>query len=79
MSREKNSKIEVKSNKEESSSASDDSEATNRQLSFDIYFQKLTNERKVLPHHKAPMKKFAEQYGALTASEEEFEELFRSY
>ncbi len=49
-------------------------------ISFDVYFQKLLKVRKsVLAHHKAPMMKYAEQKGALKASEAEFDEIFKNY
>lgn len=51
-----------------------------RVLSFDLYFQSLmTKNPKVYAHHKAPMKKFAEQNGLLEASEEDFDKLFKAY
>jgi len=50
-----------------------------RKVSFDVYFQMLIKKGRAQPHHKAPMKKYAESKGYIEASEEKFEEIFRMY
>lgn len=51
-----------------------------RTMSFDVYFLKMQAQNsKVLPHHKAPMRHFAEQQGLTTATEEQFDKVFRTY
>lgn len=51
-----------------------------RIMSFDVYFRKMqaTNPQ-VHAHHKVPMRSFAEQRGLQDATEEQFDEIFRSY
>lgn len=50
------------------------------ELDFDLYFQKLmTKSLNVLPHHKAPMRKFAESKGLTKATERQFDEVFKNY
>jgi len=50
-------------------------------MSFDAYFSGLMTERKglILPHHKAPMRKYAESRGRVEGTKEEFDELFKVY
>lgn len=49
-------------------------------VSFDIYFRKMMfKDKSVQEHHKAPMKNFAIRRGLSEATEEQFEEIFRSY
>lgn len=50
-------------------------------LSFDLYFVGLMAEKRglILPHHKAPMKKYAEAKGIIQGTKEEFDELFKVY
>lgn len=51
-----------------------------RVISFDVYFQGLMQfESRIQPHHKAPMKKYAEQNGLLKGTKEEFDRIFRLY
>lgn len=51
-----------------------------RVMSFDVYFSKqLAQDPTVFKHHKAPMKQFAEARGLKDATEEQFDEIFRSY
>ena len=51
-----------------------------RVMSFDVYFRKMqARDPKIHAHHKAPMKRFAEQRGLEKATEEKFDEIFRSY
>lgn len=77
MSREKIAKLEVKSSKEDSVS---EERENKRIISFDLYFQLLMKKgRKIYPHHKAPMLKYAEQAGLVEATEEEFDSIFRNY
>jgi hypothetical protein len=77
MSKEKISKLEVKSYREDLAKFSQDNKTL---ISFDVYFQKLLVKGKnVFPHHKAPMLKYAESKGFLKASEEQFDEIFKDY
>jgi hypothetical protein len=49
-------------------------------LEFDLYFQKLiSKDDKIYPHHKAPMRCFAESKGLMKATEAEFDEIFKNY
>jgi len=51
-----------------------------RVITFDVYFRKVqARNPKVHAHHRAPMKRFAEQRGVDEATEEKFDEIFRSY
>lgn len=51
-----------------------------RVMSFDVYFRKMqAMDPKIHAHHKAPMKRFAEQNGLQEATEEQFAKIFRSY
>ena len=51
-----------------------------RIISFDLYFQSLMKrEPRILAHHKAPMRKYAEGKKVLEATQEEFDELFKFY
>lgn len=51
-----------------------------RVFSFDAYFQGLMRENsKIYPHHKAPMKKYAESKGLTEATKEDFDRIFRLY
>lgn len=72
MSREKALKLEVKSREE----SADKKPA----MSFDLYFQKLmSKDPKVLPHHKAAMKVYAEQHSTQALDEQGFDEVFKNY
>ena len=48
-------------------------------MSFDVYFQVILKEQKVLAHHKPPMRQHAEANGKKSATRTEFDELFKSY
>lgn len=50
-------------------------------MSFDAYFQSLMREKLgfILPHHKAPMRRYAADAGLLEASKEDFDKLFKLY
>ena len=51
-----------------------------RVMSFDVYFQGLMKKNsKILVHHKAPMRKYAELKGLKEGSEEQFDRIFRLY
>ncbi len=50
-----------------------------RVMSFDVYFSKLVATGRVQSHHKAPMRSYAEQRGVTEATDQRFEEIFRSY
>lgn len=72
MSREKALKLEVKSREE--------SAEKKPAMSFDLYFKKLmVKDARVLPHHKAAMKKYAEQHEIQALDEQGFDEVFKNY
>jgi len=49
-------------------------------INFDLYFQLLMKrEPRILAHHKAPMRKFAEQNKITEATIEEFDKVFKLY
>lgn len=48
-------------------------------MTFDVYFQVLLKERKVLAHHKPPMRLHAEANKMASATRTEFDKLFKSY
>lgn len=48
-------------------------------MNFEVYFQILLKERKVLAHHKPPMRQFAEANGIESGTRAEFEQLFKNY
>lgn len=48
-------------------------------LSFDVYFQGLIQKNKALSHHKAPMRKYAEDLGVEEGTKEEFDSIFKRY
>ncbi len=54
-------------------------EVSEESMSFDVYFQILLKERKVLAHHKPPMRHYAEARNKSSATRTEFDELFKSY
>jgi len=56
------------------------SKPTKRVLSFDVYFQLLMKRNsKIRAHHKAPMKKYAENNELDEATEEDFDKIFKRY
>ena len=54
-------------------------EVSEPKMTFDVYFQILLKERKVLAHHKPPMRQHAEAQKMSSATRIEFDELFKSY
>jgi hypothetical protein len=56
-------------------------DGTKTVLSFDAYFSGLMTEKRgfILPHHKAPMRSYAESKGLVTGTREQFDELFKVY
>ena len=54
-------------------------EVSEENMTFDVYFQILLKERKVLSHHKPPMRLHAEANDMASATRTEFDELFKSY
>ena len=54
-------------------------EVSEENMTFDVYFQILLKERKVLSHHKPPMWLHAEANDMASATRTEFDELFKSY
>jgi hypothetical protein len=48
-------------------------------MTFDVYFQILLKEQKVLAHHKPPMRQYAQQSNMLIESKDKFDKLFKSY
>lgn len=82
MSRAKKQKIDVKlDNREEKKvNAPSRKSKLDRIINFDAYFQKLMRkDSKILIHHKAPMRKYAEENGLDTATEKEFDSVFAKY
>lgn len=74
----------IKKNDIESKSKETSEQETRRsepEVSFDTYFQMLMAKRLgIMPHHKAPMRKFAESHGlGEEASLDEFEKIFKRY
>lgn len=82
MSKEKNQKIELRLQNREDTQEVDEAQPTRvkNSMSFDLYFQKLmAKDRKIMPHHKAAMRKYAENKGKVEADEKEFDDIFRVY
>lgn len=81
MSRTKKSKSELKlEDKQASGKSAAPSRNLEKVMSFDAYFSKMRSKNpQVLLHHKAPMRKYAEQKGLVTAKESEFDEAFERY
>ena len=49
-------------------------------ISFDVYFQILMRKNaRILAHHKAPMRNYAESNGLKKATKEDFDRIFRLY
>lgn len=50
-------------------------------ISFDAYFSALMREKSgfILPHHKAPMRRYALDKGVTDGTKEEFDKLFKLY
>jgi hypothetical protein len=50
-------------------------------VSFDVYFHSLMREKLgiILPHHKAPMRRYAADAGFLEATKYDFDRLFKLY
>ena len=80
MNREKSKRNGLESDEREFPDKRSVSTQEPRVMSFDAYFQKVMSKNsKVYGHHKAPMRHFAEQRGLADATEEQFDEIFRSY
>ncbi len=87
MSREKKTKKAIQlDNKEEKNVVDKRPAAPSRKklrklITFDAYFMKLVrNDPKILPHHKAPMRQYAESKGLEgAATEEDFKLAFERY
>lgn len=71
MSQEKNSKKRVES----------ENKSEGQILSFDVYFSALMREKAgfILPHHKAPMRRYAADKGLTEGTKEDFDKLFKLY
>ena len=54
-------------------------EVSEESMTFDVYFQILLKDRKVLSHHKPPMRLYAEAQQMKSATRTEFDKLFKSY
>jgi len=54
-------------------------EVSEEDMTFDVYFQILLKDRKVLLHHKPPMRQHAEAHSMKKATRTEFDKLFKSY
>lgn len=82
MSKKDNNAEKAESNKEENKvvEATPLRKIEKRKMSFDVYFSLLMKKRPgIFPHHKAPMRKYAEKQGLLEATEEEFDRIFKVY
>ena len=82
MNREKIAKIEVQLDKkvEEKPVTLTTRKIVERVISFDAYFQLMMKKSSsIAPHHKAPMRKYAESKGLKEATEKEFNRVFRIY
>jgi hypothetical protein len=78
--KEKNKRNDLQSEDRESPSNSSVAAREPHVISFDVYFRKVQSRNpRVYDHHKAPMKRFAEQRGLNDATEEKFDEIFKSY
>lgn len=78
--REKSKKNDLQSEDKEFPERGSVSIQEPRVISFDVYFRKMiATKPQVQDHHKAPMRRFAEAKGLLEATEEQFDEIFRSY
>jgi hypothetical protein len=78
----KTKKYEIELKNKELEAEQSKSQNSQEEVSFDSYFQKLVkrNPNQVMAHHKAPMRKFAETFGAgEKASIERYEEIFKRY
>ncbi len=71
MSQEKKTKKSVES----------ENKSEGQQISFDAYFSALLKEKAgfILPHHKAPMRRYAADKGLTDGTKEEFDKLFKLY
>ena len=49
-------------------------------ISFDVYFQRLMKQSPgIFPHHKAPMRSYADSKGLKEATKDDFDRIFRMY
>lgn len=79
MSRTKRRKSSVKLEEKESTQKSKKTKVQ-RIMTFDVYFQGLLRRNnKIAPHHKAPMRAYAEGKGLITGTLEEFDKIFSGY
>lgn len=71
MSQEKKTKKSVES----------ENKSSGQIVSFDAYFSSLMRAKSgfILPHHKAPMRRYAADAGLTEGTKEEFDKLFQLY
>lgn len=80
MSKEKYTKNELKSDDRVNVQKEESPQTPEKYImSFDLYFQKLMSKGKILTHHKAAMRKYAEAEGIIDGTEEEFDNVFKNY
>lgn len=85
MNYSKKSKNEKEESKKDIKESNKEESTTSRKIvkpviSFDNYFARMLKEDpKVLPHHKAPMRAYAEQHNLMSGTLDEFQRLFRLY
>jgi hypothetical protein len=80
MTKKENNAVELDKEQKEEVPATPIRKLEKRKISFDVYFSLLMKKRPgIFPHHKAPMRKFAENNGLKEATEEEFDRIFRLY
>ena len=78
MNKKEKNKKEIK--KEEIKETIKEDKEEEQKVTFDVYFQRLMQRHmKILAHHKAPMRKYAEGKSAASATEEKFNKIFESY
>jgi hypothetical protein len=56
-----------------------DLEGVAEEMTFEVFFAILLKEKRVMAHHKPPMRQFAEASGLMSTTRSEFEQLFKSY
>lgn len=78
----KNSSVELKKDEEikEESKKAPVEKSVKPVISFDGYFSGVLKENpKIQPHHKAPMRAFAEKHNMLSGTLEQFKKVFSLY
>ena len=77
---EKETQIEEQRALEPKKSAAPSRRIMKRIMSFDVYFHSLMRKNsKIQPHHKAPMRNYAESQDLKEGTEDQFDRVFRLY